>query len=288
MRRLRRGFTLVEMLVVIGIILLLIGIATPMINRAYKTAVRTRMAADLQVISMGLEAYKGDFKDYPRLDYAAWNASKTLPSPLNAPMPGAVLLCWSLVGPGPAVAPNTTTPGDGTDGLGFRTRGTSGQVYGPYIAVGRFKIFDVATPTANPVNDALCTINDRYGHPILYFASGLGTNPTGPSGYVADWIPGSANPRPTFNAHDNINAFVQPPETTADTTTALKRLRMMLGDKNHDGTLSPGEVQPANVPYLLWSPGTDEMYGPTFDMTAPDGDIAAKLSTVDDVTNFNP
>jgi prepilin-type N-terminal cleavage/methylation domain-containing protein len=286
-RRLRRGFTLVEMLVVIGIILLLIGIALPMLNRAYKNAVRTRMAADLQVISMGLEAYKGDFKDYPRLDYATWIANKALPSPLNAPNPGAVLLCWALLAPGPAVAPNATTPGDGNDGLGFRVRGTSGQVYGPYIATGRFKIFDPATPTAaaNPVNEALYTINDRYGHPILYFAANLAPQPTLPNGYVADWVPSSSNVKPTFNAHDNINAFSQPNDQNS--TLGLKRMRMMLGDRNHDGVLNSGEVQQANLPYLLWSPGTDEMYGPTFDMTAPDTEILGKLSSVDDVTNFS-
>ncbi|MDB5330534.1 MAG: hypothetical protein JWP03_1685 [Phycisphaerales bacterium] len=301
----RRGFTLVEMLVVIGIILLLITIALPVINRARKTALRTRMAADLQVIAMGLEAYKGDFKDYPRLDYTLWVNNPALPSPLNTQpnkatwtnpheiTPGAVLLCWALVGPGPAVRP-TGSPAnfaaDGADGLGFRARGTSGQVYGPYIATGRFKIFDVSNPTATVINDALCTINDHYGHPILYFPLTTANNNAGAKGgFIDDWVPtavrtAASPPIPVINAHDNITAFEQ--GSASDQPMALKRIQMMLGDQNHDGILDNGESLPANLPYVLWSAGPDEIYGPTLDMNAPDAEILSKLSGVDDVTNL--
>lgn len=298
------------MLVVIGIILLLITIALPALNRVRTNAVRTRMAADLQVISMGLEAYKADFKDYPRLDYTSWVLSNhTLPSPLNAPptptapqqiTPGAVLLCWALVAPGPAVTPVPAPPSqppfavDGADGLGFRTRGTTGQVYGPYIATGRFKVFDVSNPMGTVINNALCTINDRYGHPILYFP--VGQLPTKDPitqqpdrKFVDEWLaplnqPGAG---PTFNAHDNITAFRQPSDPDAK-TLALKRIQMMLGDRNHNGALDldQGEVPPTNLPYVLWSAGPDENYGPTFDMNALDADILAKLPNVDDVTNL--
>ncbi len=86
------AFTLVEMLVVIGIIVLLIGIAVPMLNRAWKNAVRTRMAADLQAIATGLDAYRQDFKDYPRIDYSAPGAGgatglNVLPTSANVQIP---------------------------------------------------------------------------------------------------------------------------------------------------------------------------------------------------------
>ena len=61
----RRGFTLTEMLVVIGIIVLVLSIATPMIARAWRQGDRTRMAADLQAIATALEAYRQDHGSYP-------------------------------------------------------------------------------------------------------------------------------------------------------------------------------------------------------------------------------
>jgi len=49
----RSGFTLVEILVVIGIIVVLAGILLPTVLKAYRQAGKTRAAADLQTIGMG-------------------------------------------------------------------------------------------------------------------------------------------------------------------------------------------------------------------------------------------
>src|SRR5688500_15384527 len=66
-RHLRRpAFTLVEVLVVIGIMVVIAGIAIPMINKARKQGIRVRVAGDLNTIGVALEAYKNDFGDYPR------------------------------------------------------------------------------------------------------------------------------------------------------------------------------------------------------------------------------
>ena len=62
----RRGFTLVELVVVMGVIALLAGLLLPMIFRAQRAGKRTRLAADLQTIETGLNAYKTDFGDFPR------------------------------------------------------------------------------------------------------------------------------------------------------------------------------------------------------------------------------
>ena len=68
--RRRAGFTLVEILVVIGIIVLLAGILVPMVTRAMRTAKQTRIAADMQAIGTALEAFKADQGDYPRVGAA--------------------------------------------------------------------------------------------------------------------------------------------------------------------------------------------------------------------------
>src|SRR5690349_9673228 len=66
----RNAFTLIEMLVVIGIIVLVVSITVPMVMKAYKAGDRARTAADLQAISVALEAFKTDFGDYPRPEAA--------------------------------------------------------------------------------------------------------------------------------------------------------------------------------------------------------------------------
>src|SRR4051812_10953586 len=86
-RRLRRpcrAFTLIEMLVTIAIIVLLAGLLLPMLYKTYRSASRTRLAADLNSIGVALDAYKSDFGDYPRVP-AAGTGFATLGKALVGP-----------------------------------------------------------------------------------------------------------------------------------------------------------------------------------------------------------
>ena len=58
----RRGFTLVELLVVIGIIALLVSILLPTLNRAREMAFRTQCAANLRQFYNGDLAYLQEAK----------------------------------------------------------------------------------------------------------------------------------------------------------------------------------------------------------------------------------
>jgi prepilin-type N-terminal cleavage/methylation domain-containing protein len=64
-RAVARGFTLVELLVVIGIIVILISILVPLATRVQQSARVADSAAQLNSIRSAIEAYHGTFNAYP-------------------------------------------------------------------------------------------------------------------------------------------------------------------------------------------------------------------------------
>jgi prepilin-type N-terminal cleavage/methylation domain-containing protein len=280
----RRGFTLVELLVVVGIIVLLVGILLPTIMRSYRQADRTRTASDLNAIAVALDAYKADFGDYPRFLHNRNAPANELDASTER---GARLLAKALVGPGPMVRlnPPTDDGADGADGPGFRTArgglddgsngGTAGdgipdgtdpagKVWGPYLAPDRFK-FSASDHTAK--------LLDRDGSAILYYPAAFKTAPkldtASGEPYVAtrDATAGTAAQRPMFNAWDNSGL------------AAEQKLRWFLGDLNANGRIDSGEQARFTGAYLLWTAGADGGYGPR------EG-TKREIEQLDDVANF--
>jgi prepilin-type N-terminal cleavage/methylation domain-containing protein len=61
----RRGFTLIELMVVIAIIIILAAIAIPNYLTMTARAKRSRVASDFAAIATALETYKTDWNQYP-------------------------------------------------------------------------------------------------------------------------------------------------------------------------------------------------------------------------------
>lgn len=137
-----RAFTLVELLVAIGIIAVLASLLLTGVMRAVGHGETAAVEANLRTIGMALDAYKQDFGSYPSIDPSDTTGSRAL--------------CRCLLAPGPrgSTVPSVSVPGaDGADGFGFRparkpnldangvlvSYSYRGQVFGPYVQPENFR-----------------------------------------------------------------------------------------------------------------------------------------------------
>ena len=139
-RRIRRGFTLVEMLVVISVIVLLAGIVLPTILQVRRQISVKASQATINNLEAGCKLYRDDWGEFPPDYYKEMDAWKC-PEKWN----GAKMLVQCLLGYFPDIG-NDGKPDDsatvsredivmgddGVDGYGFRMKAGKRKV-GPYV-----------------------------------------------------------------------------------------------------------------------------------------------------------
>ncbi len=60
-----RGFTIIEVLTAVAIVAIMVSILIPAVSKIHKLARNVRQRSQLTAISIGLEAFRNDFGDYP-------------------------------------------------------------------------------------------------------------------------------------------------------------------------------------------------------------------------------
>jgi len=200
MKKSRKAFTLVELLVVIGIIALLVSIVVPALNTAKMVAKKAALKTTFHTLETGLEQFKTDMGAYPESAYrdpaitlngstlagfVDMGAHRLAEAMFGLDRLGYQQNHWYQVSDGTVGTPviPAGTPIDGTGGVARTTKR-----WGPYVAAESLNVgtmSDVPRPAsaippdpavwANPNPVILDDLNPLTTRPILYYRS----NPNG-------------------------------------------------------------------------------------------------------------
>lgn len=271
----RGGFTVTELLVVIGIIVVLMVILLPVIHSVQHKAEIARIRQDLNTVSTALEEYKKVFYDYPRQ------------ADPNAPTHDHTVLATYLLGPNGEGIRDLSTSSTATPTVG-------GKKWGPYLPPDKFKL-----GTGNPISQPFRCLLDSYGGEIQYYprynvydVRPLGAPSPMQDGYLLGKVSASASSQgaPKFRAmysrHDGLAGDTVSADGIASSPNDhFQHTLYMLGDGADSGNpaadnmIDGSEHLTFNGPFILASPGPDKHWGLY-------NGAYKRHSEVDDVYNF--
>lgn len=193
----RKAFTIIELLTVMSIIVILIGLLVPALNKVKRYATDVKQRAQLHSISTAIELFSNEFEGYP--DSGALD-------PTGAPYCGAMRLCEAIMGQDLlGVHANTLFRADGQDAAGNilypnMTSLTSAQREdnlkarkGPYLQpenANAYRMEDLYSDAGGflPETFVLCDVYGRKtvkgfktGMPILYYKANTAYSQHDPS-----------------------------------------------------------------------------------------------------------
>ena len=274
MERKKTGLTIIELLIVLGIIALLVGLLLPAVSAVKKMAKETKQKAQFATIELALEAFKNDYGDYPPSDRSRapfiYAGSQKL---------AEALLGWDLLGFHPNSAwradgldvgggPGTYDPAQTRDINGDGSPDTFDERKGPYLElanVGAFRLLDLfgTNTLLGPDTYVICDVFGakkismangkivRAGAPILYYKADTSVKRI----------------RAIYQSFDNtvLLDFKQ----MADQRDHPLRMSSFFYDYIKDPKITARDWPYRPDSYILISAGADGLYG-----------------TPDDITNF--
>ncbi len=113
MRREKSGLTIIEILVVVGIIAILVGILVPALTMVQKTAKGVKQRAQFTAIDLGLAAFRNDYGEYPPSNWWDSLIPNTPQDYCGAQKLAEALLGWDLLG----FHPDSAWRADGLDAV---------------------------------------------------------------------------------------------------------------------------------------------------------------------------
>ena len=301
MKRRKSGFTIVELLTVIGIMAMLVALLIPAVTAVRLTAKKVSQKAQFASIEMGLTAFRTDYGDYPPSNW--WDPPPAPAGPRNycgAQKLSESLVGWDLMG----FHPKSDFRANGSNDAGLFVYNPSDAVLmaqrkGPYLELATASVFrlgDLSPDKPGLFNGTgelaadtfvLCdvfsvkkitfakpgineTTTQNAGTPILYYRANTSSKSLT---YAAG--PGSSNPADLiYNARDNFPLINLGKLADWNKPPAARR-RHILEDfgffyeyiRDPKVTARPWPYRPDS--YILISAGPDGEYG-----------------TADDICNF--
>jgi type II secretory pathway pseudopilin PulG len=205
-----RGFTVVEMLIVVAIVIVLLSILIVVLNIASRTAQSASTSARMQAMSRGLVQFRTDMgylppilnKERGLLITAGHDPIEPMYHHLMQDYYSVTSMAEYLTGYAPAIAPlsEPSRGGDGADGFGIRHPGkdgvwgaslgasasgtlaernpnTQGDVFGPYLVLDDPQLLASTDGSTNPTTNQL----------NVFFPGEAGYNDADPKVIVDYW-----------------------------------------------------------------------------------------------------